>query len=153
MSRYTFICEQFDYDEFTGDKIGVSSKTTKEFNSEELDVILENFESFLKASGFRFNGHLEIVEEDENLWGERWNDSDDEEEEEQSSRVIEHMMNDLQKNPVTMKDSSLEDEFGDVFVSNEKKCELCKLPVAVMQVHQCFDPKCPCGAYRNQYAD
>lgn len=152
MSRYTFICEQFDYDEFTGDKIGLLSKTTKEINSEELYVILENFESFLKASGFRFDGHLEIVGEDENLWDERWNDSDDEEEE-QSNRVIDHMMNDLQKNPITMKDGSLEDEFGDVFVSNEEKCQLCNLPISVMKVHQCFDPKCPCGAYRNQYAD
>jgi hypothetical protein len=122
MSRYTFICEQFDYDEFTGDKIGVLSKTTKEISSEELYVILENFESFLKGSGFRFDGHLEIIEEDEKLWSGRWNDSVEENYEEDdgqiSSEVIKHMMNDLQKNPITMKSSSLQDEFGDIFIES-----------------------------------
>ena len=32
-------------------------------------------------------------------------------------------------------------------------CSLCKLPVSVMKRHQCFDPSCPSGAYRNQYAN
>jgi hypothetical protein len=32
-------------------------------------------------------------------------------------------------------------------------CSLCKLPVSVMKRHQCFDPSCPSGAYRNQHAN
>jgi hypothetical protein len=36
---------------------------------------------------------------------------------------------------------------------DEDKCSLCKLPKSVMKLHQCFDPSCPSGAYRNQYAN
>ena len=42
----------------------------------------------------------------------------------------------------------------DFEIEEEKEtCDLCKLPTSVMKLHQCFDPKCPSGAYRNQYAN
>ena len=39
------------------------------------------------------------------------------------------------------------------FEEEKETCDLCKLPISVMKLHQCFDPKCPTDAYRNQYAD
>jgi hypothetical protein len=159
MSRYTFTCEHFEYDDFTGDKIGVSSKTTKEFNSEELNSIIENFESFLRGVGFQFNGELSIVE----------NLSD----QVKPQNVINHMVQDLLKNPINMKKENtfslnldnmndginlqgaagvptlaVDDiikniTIGPIKFDSEENCSLCNLPKNVMETHACWDPKCP----------
>jgi hypothetical protein len=63
MSRYTFTCEHFDYDDFTGDKLGVIAKNTTEFEADDLDSMIESFESFLRGAGYNFDGNLQIVEE------------------------------------------------------------------------------------------
>ena len=44
------------------------SETTIEFTADSLMTVLEQFEFFLKGSGFYFNGKLDIVNEDE--WNE-----------------------------------------------------------------------------------
>lgn len=40
-------------------------KVNLETDEEGLAEVLEAFECFLKGCGFNFNGHLEIIEEDE----------------------------------------------------------------------------------------
>lgn len=60
--KFTLKCEQSDYDNFTGEVIGVAKTVTHEFRGEELSEILENMESFLRGSGFVFDGNLDILE-------------------------------------------------------------------------------------------
>ena len=45
------------------------TKTTIEFEAEQLDDILEEFTSFLRGCGFVINGTLDLVP-DENYYGE-----------------------------------------------------------------------------------
>lgn len=60
MAKYTFICEQ----ESAPYADIVESKRTFEFHADGLDQILSEFESFLRGSGFYFNGNIDIVEEE-----------------------------------------------------------------------------------------
>ena len=65
MARYTFTCEHFNYDMFRGEENGVASKHTTEFRADDLTTMLENFELFLRGSGFHFDGVLDVVKPDE----------------------------------------------------------------------------------------
>lgn len=212
MSRYTFTCEHFNYNDYYGKEESVASKHTTEFRADGLDTMLENYEIFLRASGFYFEGKLDIVNPDfDEFIGD---ESDDDDEPLSSSSVFSHMVNDIITNPInfdittskpdysikqdyvlnedsmnftysgaamptytvgsiddginfdvsnlTLSDSDYtvsvtEDDLSQMSFTFEEsendkgKCSLCKLPISVMQLHQCFDPKCPCGAYRSQY--
>ena len=59
--KFTFSC-----DEGPGLIRGHGPETvrTVTFNGTELDHILEEFELFLKGSGFVFDGHLDFIEEE-----------------------------------------------------------------------------------------
>ena len=61
MSKFTFICEQYDYDEYTGEQKEVVSKTTKEFYGHTLEGILDEMTTFLRGAGYHFDGHLDVV--------------------------------------------------------------------------------------------
>jgi len=65
MARYTFTCEHFDYNNFTGEELDVASKHTTEFRADDLTTMLENFELFLRGAGFHFDGVLDVVKPDE----------------------------------------------------------------------------------------
>ena len=65
MARYTFTCEHFDYNNFTCDELDVASKHTTEFRADDLTTMLENFELFLRGSGFHFDGVLDVVNPEE----------------------------------------------------------------------------------------
>lgn len=129
MSRYTFTCEHFSYNDFTGDEENITTKHTTQFRADDLTTMLENFESFLRGAGFHFDGALDIVPIDEG-------DSFEEESTEQSdnsSRVVSWMVDDLLKN---IKTEAIEN-------TDPEKCSLCNLPKNVMEIHACWDPKCP----------
>jgi hypothetical protein len=176
MAKYTFTCEHFNYNDFNGNEMDVASKHTTEFRADDLTTMLENFESFLRGAGFHFDGVIDIVPPEKEIsWDEEETGDTDAE---LSKRVFDHMVKDLTKNNddivvsvpnqysfnfETMNDShgtyKIDDgvDFKEINFSlqessfEETNCPLCKLPVSVMQLHQCFDPKCPCGAYRNQF--
>ena len=59
MSKFTFICE----DEPMPFAHGHSTTRTAEFESVQLDSILEEFELFLKGCGFTIDGKIEVVPE------------------------------------------------------------------------------------------
>ena len=65
MSKYVFKCEIPKYDIYRGDKIGIDLTNTQEFDADDLETILQNFEMFLRGCGFYFRGSLEIVSEEE----------------------------------------------------------------------------------------
>ena len=169
MSKFTFISEQFDYDEYTGEQRNLISKTTREFHGHTLEGLLDEMTAFLRGAGYHFDGHLDVVSYESEI-----NKIDDEldelKDEMRSQRVFDHIVRDIQNNP--FEKNKDKDSFGDIFISSEDissgteddifqldlnfdedKCSLCKLPKSVMQLHQCFDPSCPSGAYRNQYAN
>jgi hypothetical protein len=52
MAKYTFICEE---------EYGTPAKRTIEFSADSLDDILNEFEMFLRGSGFYFKGTLDVV--------------------------------------------------------------------------------------------
>ena len=57
MSKFTFINEESSC-------IG-NCKTTAEFSAAHIDEVLTRFEDFLKGAGFVFDGHLEIIRDEE----------------------------------------------------------------------------------------
>ena len=87
MARYTFTCEHFDYNDFNGDEQNVASKHTTEFRADTLETMLENFELFLRGSGFVFDGVIDVVKpEDENFDFTETN-------------VMPHLVNDILNSP------------------------------------------------------
>ena len=176
MARYTFTCEHFDYNNFTGDELDVASKHTTEFRADDLNTMLENFEMFLRGAGFHFDGVLDVVKPDEEF------EDDDTDESEKTKKVMNHIVDDLLKNPIKFKDEyqiNL-DNMNTTFVSGTNdwntgaalpsvsiddlikieditidfsdlsgKCEVCGLPKNVMSVHKCYDDNCPLYAAKN----
>ena len=61
MAKYTFICEQ----ESTPYSTAIESKRTVEFRADGLSDVLDEFESFLRGSGFFFQGQLDIIDDSE----------------------------------------------------------------------------------------
>lgn len=61
MAKYTFICEE----EPTPYSTFVKSKKTIEFRADGLSDVLEQFESFLRGSGFSFQGQLDFIDDSE----------------------------------------------------------------------------------------
>lgn len=53
MPKFTFICEHLD----------PLVRTTHEFEVEYIGDVVQEFETFLRGSGFYFNGNLDFVEE------------------------------------------------------------------------------------------
>ena len=60
MAKYTFICEQ-ESDPYADI---VESKRTVEFYADSLNQILSEFETFLRGSGYHFDGNIDVVEEE-----------------------------------------------------------------------------------------
>lgn len=65
MSKYVFKCEIPKYDMYRGNQIGIDLTNTQEFEADDLDTIISNFEMFLRGCGFYFRGNLDIVPEEE----------------------------------------------------------------------------------------
>ena len=113
------------------------SETTIEFTADSLMTVLEQFEFFLKGSGFYFNGKLDIVNEDE------WNEDTDGVEEfktpqsdifsdEQAKKRWDATIHSLMNPPR--------------FRANATTCEVCGLNKEMMATHHCYDDNCPVHA-------
>ena len=116
MARYTFTCEHFDYNDWTGEETGVISKTVTEFRADEMITMLENFESFLRGAGFVFDGHIDVVEPEPESIGTNtsvWN------------RIVADHLTFLESKEV------------------QGNCEVCNLPKSVMATNKCYDQNCP----------
>ena len=113
------------------------SETTIEFTADSLMTVLEQFEFFLKGSGFYFNGKLDIVNEYE--WNE-YNDGveefktpqydifSDEQAKQRWNATIHSLMNPPR------------------FRANATTCEVCGLNKEMMATHHCYDDNCPVHA-------
>lgn len=93
MARYTFTCEHFNYNGNWSGKEDVASKHTTEFQADDLTTMLENFESFLRGAGFHFDGVLDVVKPEEEMYesfsGELYEQMD----------VMPHIVRDLMNPP------------------------------------------------------
>jgi hypothetical protein len=140
------------------------SETTVEFEADSLETILEQFEMFLKGSGYQISGTLDIVYPEEEInyddinidlssYGQQ---SDDivlnfgaaepalDLNFETDTSVMAHIAADLLRQ--NEKQNGIKVDFGDYkvkFDSMDDNCPLCRLPKSVMQSHNCFDEKCP----------
>ena len=140
MSKYTFICEE----ESMPYSIVVESKKTVEFRADSLEDVLLQFESFLRGSGFIFDGYLDIVNDDiENLPEEYVDDVFGGE-----SNSATFDFSDIPKNnwPFgTLVSVGAVDSESEV----EEKCSVCKLPKSVMKAEKCYDGQCPKTSWLN----
>jgi hypothetical protein len=163
MAKFTFKCESQNSD----------TVNTIEFTTSSVHVVLQKLEQFLRSSGsdFEVDGYIGVLQPE-------YDPKDDEDEDSISLNVFKSMSEDLIKNPPYMDSFSINlddinfDYMGNmggsvitggagedtimsydkiVVDSNQENCSLCKLPVNVMRMHQCFDPQCPSGAYRREY--
>jgi hypothetical protein len=98
----------------------IQSKKTVEFNAETLNDIMNEFEMFLRGAGFHFNGHLDIVEEEEFVEEDDFSHSSKE-----WDAVVQSMMNPPK------------------FRASEEKCPVCSIPKNRMEGNNCWDTKCP----------
>lgn len=62
MPKFTFISEDVD---LNGYKTG--SKTTKEFTCESLLDIINEFEMFIRGTGYNFDGEISFIESDTDI--------------------------------------------------------------------------------------
>lgn len=129
MSRYTFKCEHFDYSNPFNPDEKIDSTITQEFRAESLNDVLENFEMFLRGSGFYFDGHLDIVEDDCEV--------EEPEEDTGSSQRWAATVHSLMNPPK--------------FRANA--CEVCGLDKKMMERHNCYDDNCPVYAPKQKIAE
>ena len=113
------------------------SETTIEFTADSLMTVLEQFEFFLKGSGFYFNGKLDIVNEDE--WNED-NDGVEEFETPQSDSFSDEQAK--QRWNATIHSLMNPPRFR----ANAPTCEVCGLNKEMMATHHCYDDNCPVHA-------
>ncbi len=115
MSKFTFVCQE----ESMPFVHSIQSKRTVEFNAETLGDIVNEFEMFLRGAGFHFEGHLDIVNEDDYIQPE-----------ETQTSSWEWTVNSLMNPPK--------------FRANG--CEVCGLDKSMMKSHNCYDDNCPVHA-------
>ena len=139
MSRYTFKCEHFDYSNPFNSDERIASTITQEFRGESLSDILENFEMFLRGSGFHFEGVVDIVEPEgdkPDAWiadvGEKPTS-----EELAPNNAWAATVNSLMNPPK--------------FRANA--CEICGLDKKMMERHNCYDDNCPVYAPKQKIAE
>jgi len=131
MSRYTFKCENLEYDKSSNysvleeDQTRISSTHTTEFQADSLTTVLKEFELFLRGAGFHFNGQLDIV--DDNCEVEKTKE-DDELNDESESR---------------QRWASVVHSLGNPPLSRANNCKICGLDVKLMEKHKCYDDNCP----------
>lgn len=130
MSKYTFICEE----ESTPYSTAISSKRTFEFRADSLNDVLEEFESFLRGSGFVFKGVLDIVGEIEYEDTEPdWNVPREKKNFDFSGIPNNNFpFTSTESNDITLNS-----------VEASEKCPVCKIPKSVMKSEKCYDSQCP----------
>lgn len=141
MSKYTLICEEWN----KGPKI------TMEFETDDLTVILEQMETFVRATGFSWVGELQFAEDSDKYKPEF----------DYSYQVPEYQEEKQYKFQFpTMSDDSYMTMFGDdvnftpdsdysppVEQRYDARCFLCGIEKEVMKGYTCHDVKCPKGTW------
>ena len=148
MAKYTFIYEH----EPTPYDGTVESKRTVEFYADSLEQIFSEFESFLRGSGFNFNGVVDIVEEEsyeEYREESKWDFSAIPQNNFLFSTVGEDIKLDFGAAQPAL-DLQLDEESIQIDLSgSQEKCPICKLSKSIMKAEKCYDPECPKTSWLN----
>ena len=137
------------------------SETTVEFTADALSTILEQFEMFLRGSGFQFNGNLDFVSYDEfqeeeveeehewvqekradeewpfaKIWADKKESIYEDGYESPSSAAFQHTVNSLMNPPKFRANEELK-------TPNNSYCPVCSINRIEMRGHKCWDKKCP----------
>jgi hypothetical protein len=149
--KFTFKSKQEGY--------GGNPEVTVEFEADSLNDVLYYMEDFLRGSGFRFDGNLDFVTEEE-FTEEEYEDSSDYKVDIDTTSPItfnwttEQLMDNEQGfivNPseskseyvVTEKGKHINLSINEEVTSLAKTiCPVCKLPTATMQNYVCYDKNC-----------
>ena len=111
----------------TSEFVGFGSpKNTMEFEVDHIGDVIAYFEQFLRGSGYHFDGHLDLIDEEEH--GCCGSCHSDEEEELYDSKDVMAM-------PGTIGCATLVTSFND-------KCKVCGLTRQQLGEHSCYDTKC-----------
>ena len=134
---------------------GRFAETTVDFNADSLTEVLDQFELFLRGSGFYFTGKLDFVNDDD--CGPEWhNEEFDTPQEEPSatwpfpkqtshegewnggatSTAMQWTVNEVMKGPMTVQ-------------SITEKCSIGGISLESMKNQKCWDIKCPIGNNAN----
>ena len=154
------------------------SETTVEFTADTLSILLEQFELFLRGSGFHFTGNLDFIPEEE-YFGEAetqevpvhpWTETIRGESEWPFSPKQPSTLEDLP--PISIYEGDLnspsagaEDSWTDPWkgvapsvamqwtvdqlMKDKSVCPVCKIDNGVMLQHECWDRNCPKGQDAN----
>jgi hypothetical protein len=167
MAKFTFKCESQNSDTIN----------TIEFTTSSVHVVLQKLEQFLRSSGsdFEIDGYIGVLQpeydtkddEDSTSVNVFRNMSDDliknppymdslskiDEIKIDLDNINFDYMGNMGGSVITggAGEDTIQSYDKIVVDLNQENCSLCKLPVNVMRMHQCFDPQCPSNAYRREY--
>ena len=142
---------------------GRFAETTVDFNADSLTEVLDQFELFLRGSGFYFTGKLDFVNDDD--CGPEWHNEEFDTPKEEThewtqtlrsdaewpfpkssveenwqgvapSTAMQWTVNELMKGPMTVQ-------------SIAEKCSICGISLETMKTQKCWDNKCPKGNNAN----
>lgn len=147
MSKYTFICEE----ESTSYSTAIESKKTVEFRADSLNDVLEQFESFLRGSGFYFKGTLDIVDYEFEDTEPDWNIPKEKTNFDFSGIPNNNFpftstgSNDIALDLGTAQPAifPLDTDIIQFPIEASEKCPVCKIPKSVMKSEKCYDSQCP----------
>ena len=112
MPKFTLISEHDDY-----------SRSTLEFEADSLSVVLENFDRFLRGTGFFYDGVLTIENEESGDTHKSFENED--------AISLDNMYN------------AFGEQSDTISLFSENKCELCGLTFSQLGNYRCYDPGCP----------
>jgi len=141
---------------------GRFAETTVDFNADSLTDVLDQFELFLRGSGFYFTGKLDFVNDDD--CGE-WHNEEFDTPKEETHEWTQTLRDDAEW---PFPKSSVEENWQGVapsvamqWTANElmkgpmtvqsivEKCSVCGISLEVMKNQACWDNKCPKGNNAN----
>jgi len=153
--KFTFKSKQDGY--------GGNPEVTVEFEADSLNDVLYYMEDFLRGSGFRFDGNLDFVTEeeyDENVSTDFGGDTDfqincdvtspvsfswtaDQLAKDQTDKFVVNPSESKSQYVVTEEGKHINLTINEELTSLAKTiCPVCKLPTATMQNYVCYDKNC-----------
>ena len=130
------------------------SETTVEFTADTLSTILEQFEMFLRGSGFHFTGNLDFIPEEEYFgdghegMGSTLDDYPELKEEHEWTKTLRgesEWLWPFSPNPP----STAMQWTVDQLTKDKSVCPVCKIDNETMLQHECWDKNCPKGQDAN----